>query len=288
MRDGHVTLLSHGPSGSGPSRLLNGLAQALLEASLVSEAVVLDRPGKDGAEAIQMLAQRPGDSLLAASCTPTYLTTPIKQRLSVTHRDFTPLGRLVADTYLVVTSSDNSATSGSELFRLPTRCAIGIRGGNTHIHAMLVAKTTRRPIALHFCDGIGDAIHAVLVGEADWTTGVSTDFATDVHAGRLKIIASLAAADEPSPGVGRLVDTGVGVSFALWRGLIGPGQLDSATIQRWEAWVRAIRLTAAWKAYLANDGVRDAPSSADEFGALLDAELPRYANWLRAVAPNAG
>lgn len=278
-----IELISHGRSESGPSRMLQALAAALREAAVAADVAVVDRPAGDGTEAITSLASRPGDDRVAGSCTPTYLTTPAKRHLAVTYRDLTPLGRLVADTYLLVTRHDAPWADAAEMLSRETTAAAAPRGGNTHIQALLIGDATGHPVHLQFHPGLVDATTAVAEGRADWTSGVATDFSAAIDAGQLRIVASLAAADEPNATADRLVDQGIDVVFQLWRGLIGPGGLDPDQIRRWERWLAVARGTYSWSRYLIDAGVRDAPSSAADFNLLLDREAPLYLDWLQRL-----
>ena len=278
-----LRLISHGSPGSGPDRLLGALAAAILEASAGTKPAVEHLPGGDGADAIMALAAAAGDGSVAASCTPTYLTTPVKRHLAVRYSDLTPLGRLVADTYLLAVRRDAPWQDVREMLAAGAVCAAAPRGGNTHIQSMLLHDATGLNAPVHYYQSIQEATAAVADGEAGWTTGVVSDFADGLLAGRLRILANFGSGDDPNAAGVSLIAQGIEVTFPLWRGLIGPGGLSAEDVAAWEARLRGACATAAWAQYLAGQRLRGALTSAADFRAELDGEAPRYEAWLRQI-----
>jgi putative tricarboxylic transport membrane protein len=279
-----LTLISHGPPGSGPSLMLAALGAALTETSQVDSAQVIDLPGDDGAAAILAVAAASGDAFVAGSCTPTYLTTPAKQHLPVTYRELTPLAGLVSDTYLLATRRGHPRAGLAALFGQPTVAAAAPYGGNTHIQAMLLGDVVPAGVTVSFEPDLASAIEAVASGKADWTTGVATDFRAGVAAGRLAVAGSFADGT-PAGGPPTLRSAGIDVTFQLWRGLIGPPALGPDAHKRWAAWLAAARASSAWRAYLAESGLTDLALSGPGFGSLLATENANYLNWLTRLAP---
>ena len=282
MAVGFETLIAHGGPGTGPYLMLEALANAFDETGDGRPEVVA-MPGDDGAEAILHLGRQAANAGIAGSCTPTYLTTPLKRNLPITYRDLTPLSGLVADTYLLVVGGNHPAASASELFSRPTTVAVAPKGGNTHIQAMLLNQATKSRIQMDFYPDVAGAAAAVRVGRADWTTGVTSDFLTDLEAGDLRLVATFAAdadAKEPSSS---LRAQGIDVSFPLWRGLIGPPGLDEEAVARWEAGIASAVESPVWSAYLAEARLSPALLGAEEFGDLLEAEASLYEEWTRRL-----
>jgi putative tricarboxylic transport membrane protein len=283
------SFISHGPRGSGPWLMMTALGAALQETSQADSVTVLDLAGRDGTEAIERVAVAAGDELTAGSCTPTYLTTPTKQHLPVTYRDLTPLAGLVSDTYLLATRSGHPRGRVPELFGYPTVAAAAPFGGNTHIQAVLLGDVVPAPVTVIFKPDQAAAIAAVADGDADWTTGVATDFQAGVTAGRLAVIGSFAAAGDDKAGKDSaapptLGSAGIPVTFRLWRGLIGPPGLGADARERWDARLRVARSSRAWRSYLDDSELTDLDLPAVGFSALLDEENANYQGWLDRLA----
>lgn len=277
-----ITLVSHGPAGSGPSLMMHAFGDGLVETAQAEQVSVIDLPGQDGAQAILHIAAADGAGDIAGSCTPTYLTTPVKANLTVDHTHLTALAGLVEDTYLLVTRADDPRASVPELFNQPSVAAAAPRGGNTHIQAMLLDRATAAPITVKFFPDLGAATRSVRSGVSDWTTGVTSDFRADVDAGVLAVVASFA--DSADSDIPTLTSRGIDVRFSLWRGLIGPPGLTAEQVETWTKRVSAVQSSKAWNAYLLDTGLRNAPLTPTQFRALLDAEDRNYRDWLTDLA----
>jgi putative tricarboxylic transport membrane protein len=261
--------------------MLAALGAALTASGQVESVKVVDLPADDGAEAIMALGAAAGDELVAGSCTPTYLTTPAKRHLPVTYRQLTPLGGLVSDTYLLATRAGYPRPGLASLFSQPTTAAAAPYGGNTHIQAMLLDDVVPAGVTVLFKPDLASATEAVASGQADWTTGVATDFKAGVAAGLLAVAGSFAAADSTlTGGPPALRTAGIDVTFQLWRGLIGPPGLSANALSRWEQWLAAARAGRAWQAYRSESGLTDLALSGAQFARLLADENANYLGWL--------
>jgi putative tricarboxylic transport membrane protein len=271
-----LVVISHGPPGSGPALMAAGLASAIAETDTGTEVRVEHLFESDGAQAILALSDAGGDGRVASTCTPTFFTTPIKQSLPVRYTDLTPLAGLVRATYLLVVSSGHAARDAKDLFGKPTRAACAPRGGNTHIQALCLAELTTSEVTPVFYSSVPAAAEALISGNADWTTGVLSDFEAHLQAGELRVLASLDE-DDVLP---TLTSQGIEFTFRLWRGLIGPPRLSADAVLGWVSRLEQASASPAWSSYLENAGVRSALTSPAEFAALLHKEGPQYAAWL--------
>jgi len=103
-----------------------------------------------------------------------------------------------------------------------------------------------------------------------------------VDAGSLRVLAVLDDARAPpflnAPTLG---EAGVPVRFKLWRGLMGPPDLDAAQQTWWhEVAARVIR-TSVWQEYLRRNGQSDGFLPGEPFLAFLEGEWDWYDKHLR-------
>ena len=171
---------------------------------------------------------------------------------------------------------------------VPLRSVISPRGGNTHIQSHLVQKATGADIEVVEYEERSEVVDAIIAGELDWTTGVSSDFVHLVEQGTLQTVATFLPAGQPrhplqqaTPG---LAESGIDVEFVLWRGLVGPAGIDADAIRAWGDRVDAARETRAWADYLVRAGLTDLRLDANGFGDLLARERTNYLGWLDALA----
>ncbi|GGL98118.1 tripartite tricarboxylate transporter substrate-binding protein [Nakamurella endophytica] len=272
-----LTFVSHGPAGSGPSLMMAALAEAVRAVQPDLEIRTVDLPARDGAEAITHLGERPGDATVLGSCTPTYLTTPLKQDLPWRAADFTAVAGLVQDTYLLAVRTDHPRAGLDSLFDAPTVAAAAPYGGNTHIQALLVGDQVPG-VDVRIVDSPAAAVEEVAAGTADWTTGVGSDFAAGLRDGRLRVIGTFA--EHGTPDRPALADAGIDVRFPLWRGVVAPPGLAASDLAAWERLLAGARRTPPWRDYVTGAGMQDADWDSAGFREVLDREQVRYAAWI--------
>ncbi len=122
-------------------------------------------------------------------------------------------------------------------------------------------------------------------GSLDWGCGVAAEVLPHIEAGSLRPIAALDHARLPGfPGVPTLGEGGLPMSFALWRGLIGPPGLSRSDEIGWHRLAAAARGTTAWRDYLRRNSQSDDFLAGDAFKAFLETEWAFYARNLARAA----
>lgn len=229
-----VTLVVHGPPGSAPPVMAAALAEAVAEAKADPRPWRLSPRGDDpGVDAMKLLAERPGDEAVLSTCTPVFLQAPLLRGMSLTHRQLTPITRLVADRYVVVApQAAKFATPAAFLDHIrghPTRTGGYFRGGINHLIALDIAARANASVAFVLVESEPAVWAALHSGAIDWAVGTPVEVLQYVQAGSLKAVAAL---DESRlvrfPYVPTLGEAGCPVTFQLWRGLMGPPELSSA------------------------------------------------------------
>jgi len=284
-----LDLVAHGAPGTGPALMIDALGAALREAfGSELNPTVRYLSGDHGAEAIIEVGRQRGDGALASSCTPTFITDPVTFDLPASLDDMTPLSALVSDAYVIVTSAERAPSGPADFFSRDTRVGISPRGGNTHIQSHLLSGVLESTITAIEYEERSEVVQEIIRGELDWTTGVSSDFLDLFADGVLVPVATFlpaTAARHPRlPDTPSLAESGIDVEFVLWRGLVGPADIEPSQIRDWERRVARARDTAAWRDYLERAGLTDLALDAGGFSALLSKERVNYLGWLRDLA----
>ena len=277
-----VDLVVHGPPGSAPpvmaAAFLAGLAQCHVDARTFR---LLPRGDDPGVDAMALLAERPGDPNVLSTCTPVFLQAPLLRGMRLTHRSLTPLARLVTDRFFLVARADSpwrdAVSFVTDLPRRTTRTGGYFRGGINHLLGLAIADGTGADVEFVVTPSEPAVWTALIEGRIDWGCGVAAEILPHVEAGTLRVLAALDEHRlEPFPDVPTLAEVGVPVTFALWRGLMGPPDLSAEHQAHWHAVARAVTQTEAWKAYLARNGQKDGFLPGAPFGAFLETEWAWY------------
>lgn len=278
MKTSAVDLIVHGPPGSAPPVLAEALIAAHRE--LNGDAppwVPVPRGDDPGVDAMNTLVTRPGDANVLSTCTPVFLQAPLLRGGGRTHRQMTPLARLVSDRYLVVARTDSPWRTPADFLHHVTRGASRtggyFRGGINHLLALAVAEAVSAKIEFVVVPDEPEVWRRIIAGSLDWGSGVAAEVLPHIEAGELRPIAALAESRLPNfPDIPTLAEVGAPVSFSLWRGLMGPPGLSEEAQAGWHATIAALRKTDAWRTYLKRNGQTDDFLPGEAFRRFLDSE----------------
>jgi tripartite-type tricarboxylate transporter receptor subunit TctC len=100
-----------------------------------------------------------------------------------------------------------------------------------------------------------------------------------VRAGKLKALAvTTAHRSALVPDLPTLAETGLpGFDIYTWWGFMAPAGTPKEIVAKWNAEVARILATPEMKAFFAQQGAEAAPTSPEEFAALIQHEIPKYA-----------
>ncbi len=277
-----VDFVIHGPPGSAPPVL----AQALLKAVTQSHAdprtwSTIPKGDDPGVDAMNLLITRAGDPNCLSTCTPVFIQAPLLRGMTLTHRQLTPLARLVSDSFFLVVRADSAFQTAADFVAgiagRTTRTGGYFKGGINHLLGLSIADGARADVEFVVVPSEPAVWTAMIEGRIDWGCGVAAEILPHVEAGTLRVIAALSARrSEAFPDIPTLAEAGVPVTFHLWRGLMGPPDLAQDDQARWHAIIDTMRQSEAWQAYLARNGQADAFLPGQAFRDFLDGEWDWY------------
>jgi tripartite-type tricarboxylate transporter receptor subunit TctC len=126
---------------------------------------------------------------------------------------------------------------------------------------------------------------AVIAGEVDVVFSDMAVILPHVQSGRLRALAVTGPKPTPLvPGVPTVADSGVpGFSMTSWWGIFGPARMPQPIVTRLNTeLVRILKMPDVIKTF-ATLGVDAATSTPEELGALVKAEVPKYAKLISAI-----
>jgi tripartite-type tricarboxylate transporter receptor subunit TctC len=129
------------------------------------------------------------------------------------------------------------------------------------------------------------AMTDLLGGRMDFTFSTLAPILGQLQAGKVRALAVTEnKRSELLPGVPAMAETVPGYSATGWYGLVGPKGLPTEVVDTLNAAVRQALGDAEVRDKLTKLGSLPAPSNAQEFGAFIATEIPRW----RAVIKKAG
>ena len=277
-----VDFIIHGPPGSAPPVLAEAFVAGVAEAGADDRAWRLVPKGDDpGVDSMNLMSTRPGAADTISTCTPVFIQAPLLRGMALTHRDLTPVARLVADRFFLVCRADAPWADADAFLRdisiRTTRTGGYFLGGINHLLSLAIAKGAGADVEFIVTPSEPAVWTGLIEGTLDWGCGVAAEILPHVEAGTLRVLAALDDNRLPAfPDAPTLGEAGVPVTFQLWRGLMAPPGVSPEAQARWHEIIEKVRATKAWADYLARNGQTDAYLPGADFRAFLDREWDWY------------
>ena len=271
----------------GPTDALARIVAQRLGTALGQQVVVENRGGADGVIGADAVAKSAPDgyTIFFASAghainASLYKTVPYR-----TVEDFEPITRIGESPNIIAVTPSLPVKDLRELIALakakPGELNYGATSSPTHLATELLAsnagiKLTRIPYK-----GAAPAMQALMAGDVQIVlSGIGT-MLPQAKAGRIKALAVTGAERSPlAPEIPTVVESGLKYVATTWYGLLAPAGTPRPVIDRLNREARTSLEDPAMKAQLAPQGVVLKPSTPEEFGAFLRAEV---ATWAKVV-----
>ena len=279
--------------GGGYDVTARTAAKAMEDAGLTGPVEVFNLPGAGGTVGLGRTVNESGNDKLVMSMGLGVVGSVYTNDSPSTLADTTPIGRLTQETEIVVVAKDSPYTSLGQLVDAwkadPGGVPVGggsSPGGPDHLAPMLMAKAAGLPpkdVNYVSYDGGGELLAAVLGGKVAFGVSGLGEYADQIDAGELRVLA--VTAGDPVPGVDAptLKQAGLDVEFTNWRGVVAPPGLSDEGRADLEAAFDELRRSREWAEALERNGWTDAYQPGPEFGAFLESENERVAGVLREL-----
>jgi tripartite-type tricarboxylate transporter receptor subunit TctC len=249
-----VALITHSSPGGGSDVFLREMIKHLQPAMGVNFAVE-NVSGGSGAKAMAKLAQSPADGSIFYATTPTYIQTTLLSKPSVGYDALEPLVMVFIDPEVVYTRADSPLKSLKEAVEFAKKNPGKAKWGAANpasLERIALEKLKRKmgvdaAVATH--EGGGQMMINVLNGTLDIGVGEIQEIRAQLDAGKVRILAALTDKRlEKFPAVSTAKEQGVDLTVTKFRGLAGPKGLPKNVIAAWEAGVKKILASPAYKA----------------------------------------
>jgi putative tricarboxylic transport membrane protein len=204
----------------------------------------------------------------------------------------TPLASLTAEQEAIAVAADSEYETLEQLldaFKADPKSiswAGGSAGGTDHILVGLLAKAVGvDPGDINYIahSGGGEAKAAILSGAASAGVSGVSEFAEDVEAGQMRILAVSGAEAVEGVDAPTITSSGVDVVLDNWRGVMGPPDLTAEQRDAVVGLITRMHDSQGWKDQLDQNGWSDFFQSGDEYKAFIDAEQTRVEGILKDI-----
>ena len=271
----------------GPSDLVARLLARELEASLGKPVVVDNRPGASqtvGANAVAK-ADPDGYTLLQAAANMAINPFLMADLPYDTVKDFAPVTLTHMTPYVFVVSAQSPVQSMADLFKFirdnPGKISYGTTGPGSpqQLATLLLAQQVPLGAMTEIAYKGSSAAHPDLI--ANRVTFMIDPLAAagpHIKSGLLRALAvTTPQRNTVFPNIPTAIEQGVsGYDFASWGGLFAPANTPRAVVMQLNAEVRRALTSDALRKRFDDMGLVARPSSPEEFGAFLQAEMTRW------------
>ncbi len=243
----NVELVVGAQAGGANDRMGRILQKILTEhSSAPISMTVMNKPGQGQSVGVAYVNAHPGDPHYLVILGSSWVTTAITTRSTTTHRDLTPIVKLVDTDLVMYVPPDSAIRNVKDVIDTlkkgtpPLSFGFSTAAGNaSHIAlAQLARHADTDPRKLRVVVNASGSITATQVAGGHIIVGVSSSGSANavVAAGKARLIGALSDRRLPQlPNLPTLAEQGVEVVAPTWFTVFGPKGLQRSHVAYWEA-----------------------------------------------------
>ena len=275
------------PAGGSLDVVARAIGQRLAEAW--GQPVIIDnRPGAGGNIGADLVAKSAPDgyTILEGALSTHAVNASLYRKLPYDPiKDFAPITLVAITPNVLVLNRAFPVNSVPELIAYakahPGALSFGSgsNGSAGHLAGELFKSETGIAMVHVPYKGGAPALQALLAGDTQLMFDNLANSTPQLKAGKLKALAVTTAKRSPlAPELPTLAESGLpGFDIYTWWGLLAPAGTRPEIIAKWNAEVTRILGTPEMRAFFAQEGAEPAPTTPDEFAALIRGETIKYA-----------
>jgi putative tricarboxylic transport membrane protein len=289
----HLRIIAPAAPGGGWDQTARAMQQALQRANIVRTPVVENIPGAAGTIGLARFisAERGnGDAVMLSGLI--MLGGIITHRSPVTLADVVPLARISGEYEVLAVPSSSPFRTLADLVRAfkerPESISWGggSAGGSDQILAGLIADALgiapRRVNYVAFSGG-GESLSAIVGGQVSVGINGLAEFAPQIEAGTLRVLAISSAERLPELDAPTLREQGVDVEFENWRSIVAPPGISPEDRRRLAGVIDAMARSPKWHEMLQRYRWLDRYLAGEAFEAFAKTEETRVRAVLRKL-----
>nr|WP_223254513.1 tripartite tricarboxylate transporter substrate binding protein [Bacillus sp. HNG] len=294
-----IVVVAPSGAGGGWDRTARTFTKVLGETKLVEQTMTVEnKPGGGGTVFIADYVSNDSknDYKLFAGSPPVLINNLKKEGNSpFGYKDTTPLAQLTKDYGSIVVRSDSKydslETLLEDLKKDPKKLTFaGGSGPGSMYHLVSILPAYKsgvdhKLIKYVSYDGTGEAMTALLGGNADVIATDASSVIEYLKAGKVRVLA--VAAPERLDGelsdVPTMKESGVDAEFAIWRGIFGPKDMSKAALDFWNDTIQKMTESEEWKTAMDQSGWTSEYRNSEEFVKFLDEQNEQIKELLQAM-----
>lgn len=283
-----IVPLAAGGTGDTMARLL----AETIGAELGKRVIVENRPGSGGTIGTDVVAKSPADGYTLALVGTSHCMNATLQKLPYDPiADFTPIALVANTPSVLIVHPSVPAKSVQEFIALAkakpgsVNYASAGNGSTPHLHAELFKLMTGVDIIHVPYKGSTPARVAVMSGEVQADFDGLLPSLPLIKEGKVRALGvTNARRTAVAPDIPTIAESGVpGYQADSWYALLAPARTPKAVSDRLYAMVQRALLASTMKARLANLGADPGTGSSEDLTKLLQAEIPKWGQVIRAA-----
>jgi putative tricarboxylic transport membrane protein len=294
-----ITVVAPSGAGGGWDLTARSLTKILGETKTVDQTMTVEnKPGGGGAVYLAEFAtQHKKDDYKLYVNSPPILINNLKKEGNSPYgfKDTTPLAQLTKDFGAIVVKEDSKYNNLKELMeavkkdpKSVTAAGGSAPGSMDHLVAVLPAyKSDIDPKTVKYVsyDGGGEAIAALLGGNADYIATDASAVGEYLKAGKVKVlgISSTERLKGDLADVPTFKEAGIDAEFTIWRGVFGPKEMSDSAVAYWDKTLKKLNESKEWQEELARNGWESEFKDGKEFETFLKDQEKQVKDLLKSL-----
>jgi len=238
------------------------------------------------------LLSKGGETDTISAMTTTWLTTPLTiEGAEVTVDDLTPIAGLIVEPEVMAVPTNSPYSSLGEFVDAAKQQPgelVQTGGSTTEVGALngaTIAQEAGTEWEFLSFEEVGQRVTALLNGDAQMMFGSAQDFAAQVDAGKLEILATISPEPSPVyPDAPTTEDEGFESELVPQvRGIMGPPDMPQEALEYYQGVFQELLQTDAWKDYAETNGLVTQLRLGDEWADYLAQQNQRVKETLEVV-----
>lgn len=279
--------------GGGADKAVRFIAEKMAQQNMIPVSFnIVNKPGKSGGEAMAYLQSRSGDNHTIMFTLNSFYTTPLRQpELGVDINNFTPIGRLAEDVFLLWVHSDRKDINSIEDFvkAVQAKGSEWVMSGTGQgaedsmltdfLNATYELKMSYRPLK-----GGGAVAKELAEKKADSTVNNPSEQSKYYAEGLTKPIIAFTASRLPTyQKIPALRETGMDFQYLMQRSVVGAPGMSKAAQSYYQNLFKNFFASPAWQEYREKFSLGGEFLTGDALRSYWMKEREKHARWKMAL-----